>query len=144
MVYYRDNWYLVAFCHLRGELRSFGLDAIQSAVVTDIAIQEVDQEKIEAVMKSGYGIFGGAATSIAKLQFSSFMAQWVKNETWHKDQVSTQNEDGSLTLEIPYSNATELVQDIMKYGSQVKVIAPVSLQQQVVAELTKTLETYKA
>ena len=27
--YYRENWYLDAWCHLRNELRSFGLDAIQ-------------------------------------------------------------------------------------------------------------------
>ena len=28
LVHYRDNWYLDAWCHLRNELRSFGLDAV--------------------------------------------------------------------------------------------------------------------
>jgi predicted DNA-binding transcriptional regulator YafY len=28
LVYYRDNWYLDGFCHLRNDLRSFSIDAI--------------------------------------------------------------------------------------------------------------------
>src|ERR1041385_6833254 len=31
LVYYRDNWYLDAWCHLRKGLRSFALDVIEAA-----------------------------------------------------------------------------------------------------------------
>jgi predicted DNA-binding transcriptional regulator YafY len=36
LTYYRDNWYLDAFCHLRDDLRMFALDAIEDANVLDI------------------------------------------------------------------------------------------------------------
>ena len=42
LVHYRDNWYLDAFCHKRQALRTFGLDAIESAlVVPDKDVKEI-------------------------------------------------------------------------------------------------------
>jgi proteasome accessory factor C len=35
LTYYRDNWYLDAWCHLRDGLRTFALDAIEAARVLD-------------------------------------------------------------------------------------------------------------
>src|SRR5512136_1088954 len=41
LVHYRDNWYLDAWCHKRQALRTFGVDAIESAIVSDKAAREV-------------------------------------------------------------------------------------------------------
>jgi predicted DNA-binding transcriptional regulator YafY len=35
VVHYRDNWYLDAWCHLRNDLRSFAIDAIQAATLLE-------------------------------------------------------------------------------------------------------------
>lgn len=41
LVHYRDNWYLDAWCHLRDDVRSFSIDAIQRVSILDTAAKEV-------------------------------------------------------------------------------------------------------
>jgi len=127
LLYYRDNWYLDAWCHLRGGVRSFAIDALENAEVLDEPAKELDPPTLKKNMDGGYGIFGGRATAVAKLAFSAARARWVQFEEWHPEQKGSLAEDGSYTLEVPYSDVRELIGDILRFGSDVKVIGPDSL-----------------
>lgn len=39
LVHWKDNWYIVAFCHLRGDIRSFRVDRIGQMTRTDSTFQ---------------------------------------------------------------------------------------------------------
>jgi predicted DNA-binding transcriptional regulator YafY len=112
LIFYRDNWYLDAYCHLRKDLRSFSLDGISKA----------DQR--------------------ARLKFSPEKARWVSSETWHGQQVGAFDKAGNYLLEFDYNQDPELVMDILKYGSGVEVLAPASLRKRVKEELTRALKNY--
>jgi len=86
--------------------------------------------------------FSGKATQRAKLRFTPEKARWVASETWHGQQISSFDKDGNYILEFDYNQDPELVMEIMKHGSGVEVIAPVSLKNRVKAELQKTLSKY--
>jgi predicted DNA-binding transcriptional regulator YafY len=66
----------------------------------------------------------------------------VQFEEWHPDQKGTLAKDGSYTLEVPYSDERELIGDILRFGSDVKVLGPDSLVRQLRKELEKTLVRY--
>jgi len=87
LIYYRDNWYLDAWCHLRQDLRSFSIDAITALCVTSETAIEIDESELNRELESGYGIFSGAATQVARLRFKPEIARWVSRETWHPEQV---------------------------------------------------------
>jgi predicted DNA-binding transcriptional regulator YafY len=141
--HYRDNWYLDAFCHKRQALRTFGLDAIESAlVVPDKAVKEIGEDTLERHYASGYGIFAGTATQDAVLQFGASSARWVSRETWHPEQVGTPQLDGTYLLQFPYSQEPELVMDVLKYGADVLVLAPESLRKAVAAKLRAAAKLY--
>lgn len=142
LLYYRDNWYVDAWCHMRGGVRSFAIDAIETAEVLDKSAKELDPPTLKKHMSSGYGIFGGQAKAVAKLQFSSTRARWVQFEEWHPDQKGTLAKDGSYTLEVPYSDERELIGDVLRFGAEVKVLGPDSLVRQLRKELDKTLANY--
>jgi predicted DNA-binding transcriptional regulator YafY len=131
LIYYRDNWYLDAWCHLRNGLRSFSIDAIQALAITGEAAIEVDAEELNRELESGYGIFSGAATRQAVLRFTPEIARWVSRETWHPGQSSDHDDDGYYILRVPYSQDTELVMDILKYGAEVEVLEPPELRARV-------------
>lgn len=135
LVYYDDNWYLDAWCHLREGLRSFSVDAIDQLAVVDANATEVSPEVIDAQMGAGYGIFSGAHTIWATLKFSPKRSQWVSREIWHPQQQSTTEADGSFILSVPYSDDRELVGDILWFGPDVEVLAPPELK----AKVQKTL-----
>jgi predicted DNA-binding transcriptional regulator YafY len=143
LVHYRDNWYLDAWCHKRQALRTFGLDAIETAlVVPDKDVKEISEDTLERHYASGYGIFAGTATQDAVLQFGTSSARWVSRETWHPEQVGTPQLDGTYLLQFPYSQETELVMDILKYGADVVVLAPESLRKAVAEKLRAAAKLY--
>ena len=128
LVHYRDNWYVDAFCHKRQALRTFAVDAIERAVVTDKAAKDVAEESLDRHFASGYGIFAGADTQQAVLLFNAARARWVSRETWHPKQEGILQLEGTYLLKFPYSREPELVMDILKYGADVEVLAPESLR----------------
>ncbi len=143
LIYYRENWYLDAYCHLRNGLRSFSVDGIQSAVLTNKKAQEVSEKECQEHFAESYGIFSGKATQRAKLRFTPEHARWVSGEHWHGQQVGSFDKDGYYNLEFDYNQDPELVMDILKHGSGVEVIGPASLKARVKAELGKALDSYK-
>ena len=144
LVHYRDNWYVDAWCHLRGGLRSFAIDAIERAQLLSKAAKDVDLIAMRQQLDGGYGIFGGMPKDWAELEFSPARAQWVQHESWHPKQAGTLHADGRYTLKVPYSDERELMGDILRFGAEVKVLAPPSLQQKIQQELTKALQQYPA
>ncbi len=71
-------------------------------------------------------------------------ARWVQAEEWHPDQKSTLHPDGSYTLEVPYSDARELLGDVLRFGADVEVLAPKSLRESAIASFSKALDQYKS
>ncbi len=142
LIFYRDNWYLDAYCHLRKDLRSFTLDGIGKVVVSNIKADEVSEKQLHEHFAESYGIFSGKASQRAKLKFSPEKARWVSAETWHGQQVGSFDKDGNYLLEFDYNQDPELVMDILKYGSGVEVLAPTTLRKRIKEELGKALQHY--
>jgi predicted DNA-binding transcriptional regulator YafY len=79
----------------------------------------------------------------AKLKFSARRARWVAQEEWHPDQVSSVLPDGTLMLEVPYSDTRELIGEILRHGTDVEVIEPQALRAQTAETLSKALGAYQ-
>ncbi len=131
LIHYRDNWYLDAWCHMRRGLRSFAVDAIESAQVLDRAAIDVPEHELDEVLGAGYGIFAGREVQWATLRFSAERARWVAAETWHRQQKGRFDVDGSYLLELPYADPRELVMDILRHVPEVEVLGPVGLREAV-------------
>lgn len=139
LTYYRDNWYLDAWCHLRQGIRSFSLDAIQDTELLDEAALDVPDAELDATFTAGYGIFSGVKVEWAVLRFSPERARWVSRECWHPQQKFEFEEDGHYVLRVPYSDDRELVMDILRHMPEVVVLGPGGLQARVMALLEKGL-----
>jgi len=142
LVYYRDNWYLDAWCHLRKGLRTFSVDVINDAKVLKKRSREITDKTLDETLGAGFGIFSGKKTQAAVLRFSPVRARWVSRETWHSAQDGHFELDGAYLLTVPYSDPRELVMDILKYGADVEVLAPASLRKLVSEQLNKASALY--
>jgi len=142
-VYYRDNWYLDAFCHQKDDIRCFSIDAIVSAKELDKPAVSLQREAIQVAFESSYGIFAGEGHQVATLRFSPFRARWVAKEVWHPHQRAKFNSDGSYILEVPYGDDRELILDILRQGPDCEVLEPPSLRTAIAKRLEKSLSIYK-
>lgn len=144
LVNHRSTWYLDAFCHEANGLRRFALDAILNASCLKSRAKRVKLSEIEAAFDRGYGIYGGAGQALkwAVLHFSAEAAQWVSNEEWHPNQQAQTLPDGRYELRVPYTDATELVMDILRHGDAVKVVGDADLARQVRTRLKAAAALY--
>jgi len=142
VVHYRGNWYLIAWCHMRHGLRSFSLDSIETAQLTELSAQEVDAQVLDEFVGQGYGIFSGGAVHWARLRFSAERARWVARELWHPKQELTWMETGELELRLPYTDLRELTLDVLRHGAHVEAMEPEVLRESLRAEHMKAAEQY--
>lgn len=143
LTFYRDNWYLDSWCHLRQAIRSFAVDALTHVQILAEKASDISDAQLDEELGSGYGIFSGAKTLTAHLRFSPERARWVAQEQWHPDQKSYFDKNGYYYLEVPYSQKTELLMDILKHGSEVLVLKPKSLRDSVIKSIHAMSENYR-
>jgi len=143
LLHYRENWYLLAWCHKVNELRLFAVDAIRHAELRKQSSRPVAEKKLDQMTGSGFGIFGGKAKYRARLRFSPTAARWIADEVWHPQQKVSW-EDDHLILDLPYAQSRELAMEVLRHGPDVEVLSPGSLRAEVAALLKQSLAQYQA
>jgi len=142
LVYYRGNWYLDCWCHQADGLRSFAVERIEQARLLERPCKPISDAHLDKKLTRSFGIFSGEPTAIAVLHFTEKAARWVRDEEWFPDQQVLELDDGGLELRIPYHNPTELIMEICRHGSEVEVIEPSELRQQVAQKLNAAAQQY--
>ncbi|MHC1478725.1 helix-turn-helix transcriptional regulator [Frateuria aurantia] len=143
LTHYRDNWYLDAWDHDREALRSFAVDRIKDPVVLEKPAIDVAEADLDDLLASSYGIFAGKPKAWATIRFSEHAARWVSDEHWHSQQKGQWLPDGRYELQLPYSNARELLMDVLKYGPDAEIVAPLSLREELKIQLQLALSGYR-
>ena len=144
LIYYKDNWYMDAWCHFRNDVRTFALDAIEACTIVNESVKELNIAENKRMDRVDYGIFIGRVQQWAKIKINSKSASWVIREEWHPDQKTHMGSDGWLTLEIPYSDSREILAEILKLGNNAMVLEPKELKNSHVENLQLTLANYKS
>ena len=144
LTFYRGNWYIEAWCHTREGLRSFSLDALRAMEVSHETALEIGAAELDAEFKNAYGIYGGIPSHVAVLRFSPAAARWVADEEWHPEQRGQYGQDGYYRLEVPYSQPTELLMDVLRHNHHVEVLEPAELRAAIEAKLEKAIQTYRS
>ena len=143
LIHYKENWYLVAWCHKADAPRVFALDSIEAAKVLKDPAVEADKATVGAMVGKDFGIYSGGDRKWAKLRFSALQARWVEAEVWHPEQKASRLDDGSLVLEVPYSDQRELLLDVLKFGAEAEVLEPPELREEVRSRLRRALSQYE-
>lgn len=142
LVYYRDNWYLDAWCHLRNALRTFSVDRLNVAETGGRA-QDIGNRHLDAHFSTTYGIFAGEVKGQAVIRFSSRVTNWVADELWHPEQQFILLDDGGCELTVPFGDPRELIMEILKYGPDAEVMGPSTLRKMVEDKLSRSLRRYR-
>ncbi len=142
LTYYKNNWYLDAWCHSRDGLRLFAVELITAAHLDIENNQAMDSEKLRNHYADSYGLFAGEASDHAQIKIDLAKAPWVKDQHWHSQQKILSENQNTLLIELPFQHSAELVADIMQLGSAAEVIAPESLRRTIQEQLLLTLAHY--
>jgi len=134
------DWYLIAYCHLRGEIRDFALSRIQSLSETGEHFVPPADFHREEWLHRNFGLIQGGEPQDVALRFDPFIARWVREREWHHTQRIEEQEDGGMVLRLHVPVAPDLVSWVLSYGSHCRVLSPVDLRDAVRAEAQRLLD----
>jgi predicted DNA-binding transcriptional regulator YafY len=141
ILFVNGTFYVIGYCHLRKDCRTFALERIKMLTTTDESFSVPDDFRLEDYMGAGFGVIGGRPEKI-KIWFSPDIAGYIKEKTWHESQVINLQRDGSIIFEAEVAITEELVSWIMSWGSKAEVLEPQMLQNQIHTEAIALSKAY--
>jgi predicted DNA-binding transcriptional regulator YafY len=136
--YASGGLYLIAYDHLRKDVRMFAVERIRSITLTDHPYQMPLGFEIEEYVHDALMVMRGRRIEV-ELLFSKTAAAWVKDKLWHTSQETALLKDGRLRMVLKVADTDELAGWILSFGSQVRVVRSESLRLKVREEAKKIL-----
>ncbi|QTD41893.1 YafY family protein [Sporosarcina sp. Te-1] len=145
ILFWNTKWYVIGFCHLRNEPRSFRVDRIESLIVTEHPFNEpehfsardffmknllpnLSEERVESVL------IQGEPKVLDDLCRHWFLSHYVQARD--ANQAFFLLEQEMINTFVPYL--------LLPYGTSIRVLAPSSLQKSVIDVLNKLLHFHQS
>lgn len=138
----RDAWYVVAYCRRAEDQRTFRLDRIRSARVSEETFAR--RQDLTAGPYRPWGDRrtpdGATLAQSASVWCSPDIARWIAEEHSSRERYA----DGSVLVEIPYASEEWLVREILKYQGEAVLFEPPALRRTVADLADAVLARYGA
>ncbi|MFN0111099.1 MAG: helix-turn-helix transcriptional regulator [Blastocatellia bacterium] len=132
LLHYGDAWYLMAYCHLRREVRQFRLDRMTDLELTDQSFVRPPDFKLEPPEED-------TRTMTIRVLFNVDAAPWVRESRLYYITEMESQADGLLVTMKAHHEA-EVVGWLLGWRDQVEVLEPDSLRQRMARTAQKILE----
>jgi predicted DNA-binding transcriptional regulator YafY len=136
LAYWLGSWHLIAYCHMRQDIRNFRLDRMEELELlprtfTRPANFQMDQRS------------GDQSRNITvRVLFDWEIARWVREGRSYFVTAEEETEDGLLvTLMIRQQN--DILQWLLSWGSHVRILEPASLREHLAEEAQAMLRNYQ-
>ena len=141
--HHQGAWYLIAFCHLRSEMRMFALDRITNLGLTDVRFTPDPEFDINAYLGDSLALERGGTLEEVRIRFDPFQSRYIRERQWHPSQEITEHPDGTLTLVLRLRGLGEVKRWVMSFGHHAEVLAPRHLREAVTGDVQAMVGFYK-
>jgi predicted DNA-binding transcriptional regulator YafY len=124
-------WYLLGFCRLRNDIRTFALDKIEKVTILDKRFAVRQDFDFDSYMAACWKNFFLGEPEDITIRFSPQAAGQIKRKKWHPSQKITENDDGSIDFTVTIAGQDEIMKWILSWGGEARVAAPKELQEKV-------------
>lgn len=126
-ILHSDRVYLIAYNPYVKAIWTYRISKIKEIKLTDNYFDKDESFSMEEYCGRSFGVYQGEIFDVI-LQFDKDSAEDVKEYFFHPTQKGKLNDDGSYTLSLKASGEFEIITEILKWRSNVKIIAPQSLK----------------
>jgi predicted DNA-binding transcriptional regulator YafY len=140
---YHNRWYLVAFNPKRNAIRTFGLERIEKVETAERKFTLEKSFDPDLFFKHTIGITERSEKpEKIELRFESSIGKYLETQPIHPSQETSKRDGSYVYLSLHVLITNELINLILSYGHQVKVIKPQKLATQIHQELEQSLRLY--
>lgn len=141
----RHNWYLVAYCLTRKDMRVFRVDQITNIFpYTSERFEYPTEFSLSNYMARSWGVLNDGEVCRVRLKFSPSVAQRAKNMVYHpSQQLEAELPDGSIVMSFEVCGITEMKTWIIQWADMVEVLEPDWLREDMCEMARRMLAVYK-
>jgi predicted DNA-binding transcriptional regulator YafY len=133
LVHIFGAWHLVAYCHLRTDIRRFRVDRIEQLAVLSRTFTRPPDFRLERREEQ--------RSLVVRALFDETVADWVR-ETPSFFAVAEEQRAEGLLVTFKVRQEADLLQWLLGWGAHVQVLEPESLRQRLAAEAEQILRQY--
>jgi predicted DNA-binding transcriptional regulator YafY len=145
MIYWNNKWYVIGFCHLRKDIRSFRVDRMENLMLTeytfnrpeDFSARDFFVNSLLPTLEDKEGIMSlvlhGGESALDDLCQHWFLGHYLQERT--SNQAVFLLEKEIIHTYVPYL--------LLPYNRSIKVIEPVSLKKRLIEVLAELIEFHQ-
>ena len=137
-----DSLYLIGFCHIHKEIRTFLVDRIKKAIPTKKEFKIQGHFNFQDYARESFRVMRGGEIEEYELKFAPQVSYFIQERTWHPTQKIIKHRDGSITLKFRARGRGEVKSWVLSFGNLVEVKKPEGLRKEIKQTLMQTLEKY--
>lgn len=141
MYFAQSSLYLVAEEIESGVTKTFSLPRVNAAEMMDDPYDGEETDPDQYFGKS-FGVYSAETSETVVLEFKPPVAAFVKERQWHDSQVVVEKGDGVIEVRFELGVTPELLQWVLGYGSDVKVLQPVGLKEMLLQRAAEVVALY--
>lgn len=135
--------YVIGHDELRDELRTFKVERIKDAELTDQRFDIPKHFHPQQLLASAWGVVWRDAADVeVTLRFAPAVVRRVKESVWHHSQRIEDLPDGSCLFSVQVGSTLEMKPWIRQWGAAVEVIAPATLRAELIEEIRAMASVY--
>ncbi|MGO8735849.1 MAG: helix-turn-helix transcriptional regulator [Terriglobia bacterium] len=128
--YVNNGLYLVGHDHKESSLRTFAVERIQSAKLTNRRFEMPPDFNFDEFQKTAFSVIWGEPQQV-KIRFSPSQAPYIRERTWHPSQKIETCDDGSIILTLEIADLWEVKRWLIGFGVDADVLQPRELAEQI-------------
>lgn len=139
----RDTWYLIGYCELRKDIRTFALNRIRTLSVTEHPFTVPESFSIDEYLEKTFDLIHATEPIDVSIRFTPFQAQWIRERSWHPSQELLELDDGSLILKMKVGALDAVKRWLMGFGEEAEALEPQELREMLQDELGRARDMYE-
>lgn len=140
--FYEGTLYIIGFCHLRNEIRTFVIDRIHMLKVTDDSFETPKSFDFQKYIRQGFKVMHDELYTV-RIMISPSWSRYVGEKIWHESQMIQKQLDGAIEIIFRVAGLDEIKQWVLGLGSEAYVVEPEELRWLVQSDLERSLDQYR-
>ncbi len=141
VIFRGNSWYMIGYCHKRGEPRTFRINRIKNIVVTCKGFDYPADFSISDYVSQSWSVFRGEETDV-EIEFSAKLAPLIEEHQWRPGQRIVKHATGGITFYASMRGTLEIRRWVMSWGEGVRVIRPDSLREEIAAHAAALVDAH--
>lgn len=136
LVHFNSGWMLIAYCHLRRDMRNFRLDRMEQLELLPTTFQRPRDFKMQRPANERE-----ARSLTVRALFDPSIVRWVRETRSYYVTHEEETPDG-LLLTLQVRQESEVLSWLLSWGSHVRILEPASLRARMAEEAEEMLRNH--